>query len=307
MRLVSFRPARGEPVRVGVVVDGASVIDLKPAARAARVALPFDPASMLSLIESGNTGLAAIKTVLARAKPGLALGKVRLCAPIPRPTKNVLCVGWNYLEHFKEGEAIRPTITQIPDYPVFFSKNVTTVCGPYDPIPFDAKVTEKLDWEVELGVIIGRGGKNIAEKDAMKHVFGYTVINDVSGRDIQRRHGNQWFKGKSLDGSCPMGPWIATADEVECDNLRVITRVNGIAKQDSTTSYMYFKIPRLIAELSLGMTLEPGDIISTGTPEGVGHARTPPEFMRPGDIMETEIVGLGLLRNKITATRSRGA
>lgn len=305
MRLVSFRPTRAEPIRVGVIVANQELVDLKLAARSKRIALPFNADDMLSVIAAGREGLRAVRKVAGLAGATHSLSKVRLSAPIPRPTKNILCVGWNYLEHFKEGEAIRPTITQIPDFPVFFTKNVTTVCGPYDPIPFDERVTDKLDWEVELGVIIGRGGKNIAEKDAMKHVYGYTVINDVSGRDIQRRHGNQWFKGKSLDGSCPMGPWIASADEVSPEDLRVITRVNGVAKQDSNTRYMYFKIPRLIAELSVGMTLEAGDIISTGTPEGVGHARNPPEFMRPGDVMETEIVGLGLLRNTITAVKRR--
>jgi 2-keto-4-pentenoate hydratase/2-oxohepta-3-ene-1,7-dioic acid hydratase in catechol pathway len=153
---------------------------------------------------------------------------------------------------------------------------------------------------VELGIVIGKGGINIQEADAWKHVFGYTVINDVSAREVQRQHGQQWFKGKSLDGTCPMGPWIATADEVrEPHGLRLTSRVNGATKQDSNTSYMYFKIPRIIAELSAGLTLEPGDIISTGTPAGVGHARTPPEFMKAGDVLETEIVGLGLLRNRI--------
>jgi 2-keto-4-pentenoate hydratase/2-oxohepta-3-ene-1,7-dioic acid hydratase in catechol pathway len=133
----------------------------------------------------------------------------------------------------------------------------------------------------------------------MKHIFGYTVINDVSARDIQRRH-NQWFKGKSLDGSCPMGPWIVTADIVkDPDNLRLRTRVNGDVKQDSNTKYLYFKLPRVVAELSLGLTLEPGDIIATGTPSGVGYARTPPEFLKPGDVLETEIEEIGLLRNRI--------
>jgi 2-keto-4-pentenoate hydratase/2-oxohepta-3-ene-1,7-dioic acid hydratase in catechol pathway len=174
------------------------------------------------------------------------------------------------------------------------------VTGPYDAIPFDPEINKTFDWEAELGVIIGRGGKNIAEADAMKHVFGYTVINDVSVRYIQRQHGGQWFKGKSVDGTCPMGPWIATADEVpDPQNLRITSRVNGATKQDSNTSYMYFKVPRIIAELSYGLTLEPGDIISTGTPAGVGHARTPPEFMTAGDTLETEVAGLGSLRNRI--------
>ncbi len=133
----------------------------------------------------------------------------------------------------------------------------------------------------------------------MRHVFGYTVINDVSWRDLQRRHGGQWHKGKSLDGTCPMGPWIVTADSIEPDNLRVTCRVNGVTKQDSSTKFLYFKLPRLIGDLSMGMTLEAGDVISTGTPEGVGFARNPPEFMKPGDLLETEIEGIGTLRNPI--------
>ena len=173
-------------------------------------------------------------------------------------------------------------------------------------VPFDPEVNKTLDWEAELGVVIGPGGKNIAEADAMKHVFGYLVVNDVSVRYIQRQHGGQWFKGKSVDGTCPMGPWITTADEVRDPHaLRITSRVNGDTKQDSNTSYMYFKIPRIIAELSYGLTLEPGDVISTGTPAGVGHARTPPEFMKAGDVLETEVEGLGLLRNKLENTSRR--
>jgi len=173
------------------------------------------------------------------------------------------------------------------------------VNGPFDPVPFDAAISTSMDWEVELGVIIGTAGKNIAEADAMRHVWGYTVVNDVSWRDLQRQHGNQWHKGKSLDGTCPMGPWIVTADAFDPADVRVTCRVNGQTKQDSRTKYMYFKIPRIIAELSAGMTLEPGDVISTGTPAGVGYARTPPEFLRPGDLLETEVEGIGTLRNSI--------
>ena len=206
--------------------------------------------------------------------------------------------------HFAEGAKARPQVQEMPQHPTFFTKGPTTVTGPCDPVPLHAGVTEKLDWEVELGVIIGRGGRNIAEADAMKQVFGYTVINDVSAREVQRQHGQQWFKGKSLDGSCPMGPWIVTADEVPDPHvLRVTCRVNGVTKQDANTRQMYFRIPRIIAELSAGLTLEPGDVISTGTPAGVGHARTPPEFMAPGDLLETEVEGIGLLRNRIVTAK----
>jgi 2-keto-4-pentenoate hydratase/2-oxohepta-3-ene-1,7-dioic acid hydratase in catechol pathway len=227
------------------------------------------------------------------------LNQARLKAPIPRPRKNVFCVGWNYLEHFSEGAAALQDARELPQWPVFFSKAPTAVTGPYDAIPYDASVSTQLDWEVELGVIIGRAGKNIAEADAMSYVFGYTVINDITWRDIQRRHGGQWDKGKSLDGTCPMGPCIVTADEIDPNDLGITCRVSNVVKQQSNTKHLYFKIPRLIHDLSIGQTLEPGDVISTGTPEGVGFARHPPEWMQPGDLLETEIAGIGVMRNPI--------
>lgn len=302
MKLVTYSESKRRPAAIGVIAKDGGVIDLAAAARKARVKLPFAANDMLALIAAGRAGLAAVKKSVAGIKTGHhAIGKVVLHAPIPRPRKNVFCVGWNYLEHFEEGAKARPHVQEMPAHPAFFTKAPTTVNGPYSDVPAHAGVTEKLDWEVELGVVIGKGGTNIAEADAMKHIFGYTVVNDVSAREVQRQHGQQWFKGKSLDGHCPMGPWIATADEVrEPQNLHITSRVNGVTKQDSNTSYMYFKIPRIIAELSAGLTLEPGDLILTGTPAGVGHARNPPEFMKPGDILETEITGLGLLRNRIS-------
>jgi 2-keto-4-pentenoate hydratase/2-oxohepta-3-ene-1,7-dioic acid hydratase in catechol pathway len=301
LRLVTFSEAPRKAAKIGVIAKDGGIIDLARAAKRARVALPFAAHDMIELIAAGRTGLAAVKKAVRGIMTGdHALDRVVLGAPIPRPRKNIFCVGWNYLAHFEEGAKARPHVQEMPAHPAFFSKVPTTVNGPYDPIPAHAGVTEKLDWEVELGVVIGKAGINIAEADAMRHVFGYTVINDVSAREVQRQHGQQWFKGKSLDGTCPMGPWIVTADEVpNPDELHIVCRVNGAVKQESDTSYMYFKIPRLIAELSAGLTLEPGDLISTGTPAGVGHARTPPEFMKAGDILETEIVGLGLLRNRI--------
>jgi 2-keto-4-pentenoate hydratase/2-oxohepta-3-ene-1,7-dioic acid hydratase in catechol pathway len=297
LKLITFKTQDTAP-RTGVMRGDHQAIDLL----AAGGKPPFDARDMISLIASGPQGLAWIREVAAKTSASIALNSITRLSPIPRPRKNVFCVGWNYLEHFKEGESIRPHVVDMPSHPTFFSKTPTSVIGPYDDIPYDSKITEKLDWEAELGVIIGTGGKNISQATAMKHVFGYTVINDVSGRDIQRQHGQQWFKGKSLDGTCPMGPWIVTADEVpNPDQLAIACRVNGALKQDSNTSYMYFKLPRIIAELSHGMTLEPGDIISTGTPAGVGHARTPPEFMKPGDVLETEVEGVGVLRNRVTA------
>jgi 2-keto-4-pentenoate hydratase/2-oxohepta-3-ene-1,7-dioic acid hydratase in catechol pathway len=301
VRLLTFRPRRGGAPRVGVLLANERVLDVGAAARRARVRLPFDAGDMLSLVGAGRAGLAALrKLIRGYSAKGLAIGTLRLLAPIPRPRKNVFCVGWNYLEHFEEGAKARPHVQDMPAHPAFFTKAPTAVNGPFDPIPLHAGVTEKLDWEVELGVVIGRGGRDIAEADALKHVYGYTVINDVSAREVQRQHGQQWFKGKSLDGTCPMGPWIVTADEVpDPQALRVTCRLNGVIKQNSSTAQMYFRIPRIIAELSAGLTLEPGDVISTGTPAGVGHARTPPEFMRAGDVLETEVEGIGALRNRI--------
>lgn len=302
MRLITFLAADSPTPRVGAQTDDGGIIDIGAAASHLGMTLPFDAADMLSLIAAGDAALDALRQLTA-APPVAVLrdAAVRLLAPIPRPRKNVFCVGWNYLEHFEEGESVRKSGNELPKYPVFFSKAVTAVIGPFDPIPFDARVTTKLDWEVELGVVIGRPGKNIAEADALHHVFGYTVVNDVSARDLQRRHGGQWLKGKSLDGTCPMGPCIVTRDALDGTDLRVTTRVNGVTKQDSRTRHMYFALPRLIAELSLGMTLEPGDVLSTGTPRGVGFARTPPEYLAPGDVLETEVEGIGCLRNPVIA------
>ncbi len=231
------------------------VLDIAGQAERLGESLPFDASDMVSLIASGAAGLDRVRKLLQAPSTDLPLAQLKLLAPIPRPRKNVFCVGWNYLEHFAEGEEVRQSGQELPEHPVFFSKTPTAVTGPYDAIPYDTKVSEHIDWEVELGVIIGKNGKNIAADRVSEHIFGYTVINDVSARDLQKRHGGQWLKGKSLDGACPMGPWIVTADEINPDNLRVATRVNGVTKQDSTTRYMYFKIPRLISELSLGMTL----------------------------------------------------
>jgi len=296
LKLVTYSPAAGGTPRPGLVLADGRIADI-----AASCAAPgVDFTSMLGIIRGGAAARAALDALAAKPPAAtLALTEVKLHAPIPRPAKNVFCVGWNYLEHFEEGARKLQDSRELPKWPVFFSKAPTAVNGPYDAIPFDAEVSTSLDWEVELGVVLGTGGKNIRQEDAMKHVWGYTAINDVTWRDIQRRHGGQWDKGKSLDGTCPMGPVLVTADSLDPDNLRVSCRVNGVTKQDSSTKFLYFKLPRLIADLSLGQTLEPGDIISTGTPEGVGFARNPPEFMKAGDLLETEVEGIGVMRNPI--------
>jgi len=297
LKLVTYSPLPEGSPRPGLVLDGGRIADI-PAHVAATPGVDFS--SMLGIIRGGVAARRALDALAAKPPAATtAMTDVKLHAPIPRPAKNVFCVGWNYLEHFEEGARKLQDDRELPQWPVFFSKAPTAVTGPYDTVPFDASISTSLDWEVELGVVIGPGGKNIGAEDAMAHVWGYTVINDVSWRDIQRRHGGQWHKGKSLDGTCPMGPVLVTADSLDHANLRVTCRVNGVTKQDSNTRFLYFKLPRLIEDLSRGMTLEPGDVISTGTPEGVGFARNPPEFMKPGDLLETEIEGIGTMRNPV--------
>lgn len=303
LRLMSFSPKAGGPIRVGALTKANRVVDLGAASSKHKANLVFDAAQMISLIASGEAGLAQVRALVAKAgEDGVALDEVRLAAPIPVPARNVYAVGWNYIEHFEEGKSLRDPSQTLPEHPVFFTKGSHAVNGPYDTIPYDPAVSTLIDWEGELAVILGKKGKNIPEEKAMEHVFGFCVINDTTARDIQqKKHGGQWFKGKSLDGHGPLGPWIVTAGGFAHGDLRIVTRVNGVVKQDASTGQMYFKVPRIIAELSLGLTLEPGDIIATGTPPGIGHARKPPEYLRPGDVMETEIVGIGTLRNVITA------
>lgn len=224
---------------------------------------------------------------------------VTLIAPIPKPRKNIICLGWNYLEHAQESAAVQGKEVKRPEYPIFFTKATTSVCGPHDDVVVDSNLTTQLDWEVELGVVIGRVTRNVSLARALDSVFGYTVINDLSARDLQFRH-KQYFLGKSLDGACPMGPWITTVDEIpnpQC--LSLSCRVNGVLKQDSNTSHQIFSIAQVISTLSSVMTLEPGDVIATGTPSGVGFARTPPEFLKHDDIVECSVLGVGTLRNRI--------
>jgi len=304
MRLITYvpiAPNSTSSARPGAVLGDETVVDV------AALIPEVGQRDMTLLIQmlSEEPGLfERLGTASASRTGGVPLAHVRLLAPIPRPRRNVFCVGWNYSEHFQEGANLRAaqgdTAQQaIPEYPALFSKNPATVTGPDSSVLFPAPASEQLDWEVELAVIVGRGGHDIKEADAMQHVFGYTCANDVSVRDVQRRHGGQWFKGKNFDTHLPMGPWIVTADELDASALRVQTRVNGVMKQDSNTRFMVFKIPRLVSEFSVGCRLEAGDIMITGTPEGVGFARKPPEFMKIGDIVEVEIEGIGVLRNRV--------
>jgi 2-keto-4-pentenoate hydratase/2-oxohepta-3-ene-1,7-dioic acid hydratase in catechol pathway len=305
MRLATFRDGAG--TRLGVERAG-KLIDLTPAATLTGVDLPAGATTdMLALIFNGAETLTQIAALVEIAPEGtlLALDEVELLAPIPRPRKNVFCVGRNYAEHAAESLRAVGREVQLPPAPNIFSKAVTAVTGPNADIPYDAGVTTQLDWEVELGVVIGRGGRHISRENALSHVFGYTVVNDISARDIQNRPGMQWFLGKSLDASCPMGPVIVTADEIpDAQSLALRLVVNGVAKQEDTTGHMLFDVAAIIAEISRVLTLEPGDIIATGTPAGVGFARTPPEFLQPGDLMETTVEGIGTLRNHIMALES---
>lgn len=302
MKLASFQYLQNQPqdnaIRTGLFLDQHTLLDLNLEAQARGINTGF--ATMLDIIEGGDTTLSQLREMAEKPRTtGILMNTVLLTAPIPRPKKNVFCVGWNYAEHFAEGGKKLDDKREMPTFPMFFTKAPTAVNSPYGVIPFDETISTQLDWEVELGVIIGKAGKNIREADAMSHIFGYTIINDITWRDVQRRHGGQFFKGKSFDGTCPMGPAIVTADALDPTNLNLSCRVSGVVKQSSNTKHMYFKIPKLIAELSRGMTLEAGDIISTGTPEGVGFARTPPEWLKSGDLLESEIEGIGIMRNPI--------
>jgi 2-keto-4-pentenoate hydratase/2-oxohepta-3-ene-1,7-dioic acid hydratase in catechol pathway len=295
MRLLTF--ASDDGPRAGTFVSDGTIM-------AIRELVPNAPVDMLRVIEQFDGLRERIRDAATRAHGGVDPAKAKLLAPIPTPRRNVFCVGWNYSEHFQEGASFRtaqgaPGQQEIPEYPALFSKNPATVTGHDSGVLFPAPHSEQLDWEVELAVIVGRPGLDIPEADAMRHVFGYTCANDVSVRDVQRRHGGQWFKGKNFDTHLPMGPWIVTADELDPSALRVQTRVSGMTKQDSNTRFMVFKIPRLISEFSVGCRLQAGDIMITGTPEGVGFARKPPEYLKIGDVVEVEIEGIGVLRNRV--------
>lgn len=254
---------------------------------------------MIGLIESGGAGLEQAKRLLRESKVTIPLKNVSLLSPLPSPPRNIMCLGKNYAEHAAETQRAWGDKEELPQFPMIFNKATTAVNGPYSDIPYDPAVSTAIDYEAELAVVIGRYGKNIPRAEAMDYVFGYTVMNDITARDLQRRH-KQFFKGKSLDGHAPLGPWIVTAEEIsDPHNLRVTCHVNGILKQDDSTKNLIFDIPEIISQLSLGMTLLPGDLIATGTPGGVGFARTPPEFLQPGDVVECSVEAIGSIRNHI--------
>jgi 2-keto-4-pentenoate hydratase/2-oxohepta-3-ene-1,7-dioic acid hydratase in catechol pathway len=306
MKYVTFSLGGDPAPRIGVL-DGDEVVDIK--ARVGRAWPGRFPETLLELIQAGPDTwrrMASLIGVELSRTPASADGRhtleeTRWHAPIPRPRKNIVCLGLNYMSHVLETSAPLNREAKTPNVPIFFTKAVTTVSGPRDPIPWDRSATEQLDYEAELGVVLGVNGKNIPRARSLEHVFGYTVLNDVSARDVQHRH-KQWFKGKSLDGFCPMGPCIVTADAFgDPQRKRISLRVNGETRQDASTGDMIFPVDVIIETLSRGMTLEAGDIIATGTPEGVGLGRTPPTYLDDGDVVETEIEGIGTLRNQVAA------
>jgi 2-keto-4-pentenoate hydratase/2-oxohepta-3-ene-1,7-dioic acid hydratase in catechol pathway len=292
MRLISYHSPSGP--RLGALKDD-GYVDLQDAATAVGRDLPAD---MRGFIETGETGLDSADLAIREATP-LPLAGVRLAPPIPDPRKNVFCVGRNYQDHIEEGARARAAAVVVPEHVVFFTKPPTAVIGHGDDIRWDPTVTQMLDWEVELVVVIGRRGRDIPRDRAAAHVFGYTVGVDVSARDLQAAH-TQWFKGKGLDTSCPLGPCIVPRRDLpDVADASISLRINGQLRQDSRTSRMMFDVPTIIEQLSAGLTLEPGDMIMTGTPSGTGHGMTPPTFLQGGDVIEAAIEGVGVLRNRV--------
>jgi 2-keto-4-pentenoate hydratase/2-oxohepta-3-ene-1,7-dioic acid hydratase in catechol pathway len=290
MRLVTFSPDSSSP-RTGALVDG-GVVDLTDAG------LPSD---MTELIRLGEPALADAAEAIEHAArlPG---HDVRIHAPLARPPKNVMCVGRNYADHAEEFSRSGFDATEraaVPEYPVIFTKAASSIIGPDEPILVANDPTGTADYEGELGVVIGRPGRRIRESDANLHVLGYTIVNDVTARDLQHRH-VQWFLGKSPDTFCPMGPAIVTTDELpDIGTSWLRTHVNGELRQEAPISGLIFDIPSLIRTISETMLLEPGDVIATGTPAGAGIGLEPPRFLVPGDRVEISVDGIGTLGNPV--------
>ena len=285
MKFASFMD--GNQRRIGVVQpDGQSIRALAPSI-----------SDMNVLIERFET----LHGELPLEGPVMALDKVRLSAPIT-PRRNIFCVGKNYRAHAKEFagsgfEAGAVKGAEIDEFPAVFTKPATTVVAHGEAVELHAHITSSVDYEAELALVIGKAGRDITPENALQHVWGYTIVNDVTARDRQRNH-KQWFLGKALDTFCPMGPWITTADEVKADDLELKCWVNGELRQQANTSDLLFNIPTLIATISAGLTLLPGDVIATGTPAGVGIGFNPPRFLKSGDEVSIEIAGLGVLTNR---------
>lgn len=265
--------------------------------------LPKAWSDIADLIAAGSAGCETVAALRAeRSLVRVPLAGAKLLSPIGRFRRDILCTGWNYWDHFEEGHGKREgQDVDKPKAPTFFTKGPNTVIGPTDDIAFDPRISSKWDYEAELALVIGKAGRSIPQAQALDHVFGYFLANDVSQRDLQRRHGGQWLKGKSIDATMPFGPFVVTPDELDVPNIRLECLLNGQVLQSALVAQMAFPISELIAELSFGMTLEPGDVIITGTPAGVGNAREPQVFMREGDEVVVRGTGLGELRNKLVA------
>ena len=286
MKLVTFLHAGREAP--GAWLDDGRVVDLSEVAP-----------DMISLIAGGPAALGRARSLARDGLTAVSQDRAVLMAPIPRPRKNVFCVGRNYVDHVHEGARAMGTQSKLPEAPQFFTKAPTAINPPGAPVRLDPGLTKLLDYEVELAVVIGRTGRDIPADRAYEHVFGYTIANDVTARDLQRRH-EQWFKGKSLDTTLPLGPWIIDAEEIgDPTTLELSLTVNGEERQRAVTSMMIFDIPAIIASLSAGMTLEAGDIIATGTPSGVGFAMDPPRGLKDGDVVVARIDRIGELVSPI--------
>lgn len=300
MRLLSYE--KNHVVHLGLLIKD-KIVDVSMAYSSLfKGSLPSD---MLSFLDAGETALEKAKKVeqaVTTSEKDLQsisdlvfnMREAKVVAPIPRPRKNVICLGLNYSEHAEE------TRSPLPEYPIFFTKPPTSIIGPNAPVLFP-KNTYRVDYEAELAFVIGKHGRNISENDAYDYIIGYSVFNDITARDFQRRHA-QWFKGKGLDTFAPMGPCIVTKDEVpNPHNLRISLKLNDTLMQNSNTQHMIFKIPTLLKYLTMDMTVEPGDIIATGTPSGVGFSRKPPIYLKPGDVMTVTVEHVGVLQNKVAS------
>ncbi|MDP5228243.1 MULTISPECIES: fumarylacetoacetate hydrolase family protein [Arthrobacter] len=303
MKLVTFTRDGSQP-RLGALGPENRILDLTGLAG-------DDPdfSSMLHFIDAGEAALKQAKQWEEQARSGegpaaehlIDSDAANLLSPIPRPRKNVYCVGLNFLSHVEQNATALGQAIEIPDVPLFFSKPVTAVVGPDQPIRLDPRLTSKLDYEIELAIVIGKGGTWISREDAMDHVFGYTIANDVSARDLQFRV-SQFLYGKGQDSYCPVGPMIATTDEItDLNDVTLELLVNGEVRQSESAGNMLFGPADAISWLSQGITLEPGDIITLGTPGGCGYQLTPPGFLQDGDVVECRATGLGSLINPVQA------
>ncbi|MGW0435647.1 fumarylacetoacetate hydrolase family protein [Micromonospora sp. NPDC003197] len=290
MRLATVLGENGP--RIGLVGEGTITV------------LPAEVGTVDDAIRGGAAALEAVRAAAERA-PVVSLSEVRLGAPLRRFNRDILCTGWNYWDHFEESAGKREgqDPPERPKHPTFFTKGPDTVIGPYDDIAYDPQISSKWDYEAEVALVIGTDCRSVSEADALSHVAAFCIANDVSQRDLQRAHGGQWLKGKSIDGTMPLGPWLTTVDELpDPADLRIQCEVNGVVLQDASTAQMAFSFARIIAELSWGMTLRAGDVVLTGTPSGIGNARDPQVFLHDGDVVVTRVGGLGELRNRVALT-----